>query len=119
MWKKALWVYLVLYALGIVGLIVYKAVTEEIQAVALILPLFMFLPAVIVFFELRGKKFSVFMTIVLTLIGLLITAVPVVGMFNFDGFTLATIGKALIFVPMLVALCYFGYTRLFRKKETA
>ncbi len=115
MWKKALWVYLVLYALGVVGVIVYQAVSGEFQAAMLIGALIMYVPAGAVFFELRGKK----VPIIITILGILITAVPVVGIFNFNDFSLATIGKALIFVPMLVALFYFGYKRLFGKKETA
>ena len=78
---------------------------------AYILPLLMFIPAGVVAAELKDKKVSIF----LTLFGLLIVAVPVVGIFNFDGVNLVTIGKALIFVPMIAGLIYFGYKRLFGK----
>jgi hypothetical protein len=115
MWKRALWVYVVLCIVGLVGLIVYDVVRDvrsgEFVPVALILPLVLFIPPGALAFELRGKKVPV----VITLFALLITAVPLVGMFNFDGFTLATIGKGLLFVPMLAGLGYFAYRRLFKK----
>jgi len=119
MWKKALWFYLWLYILGVVILIVYNSIVDlrndEFLPVALILPLFMLVPAGVLVFELREKK----VPIIITIIGLLIIAVPVVGIFNFNDLNFATIGKALIFVPMLVGLIYFGYQRLFGKRAQA
>jgi hypothetical protein len=116
MWKKALWVYIGLYILVIAGGIIYNAVVDisngDFEAVALIFPLLMFIPAWILASELRGRS----LPIPITIVGLLITAVPVVGIFNFNEMGLATIGKALLFVPMLAGLIYFGYMRLFRKR---
>lgn len=115
MWKKALWAYLGLYILGVVILIGYNSIVDlrngEFLPVALILPLFMLVPAGVLIFELRDKKVS----IIITIIGLLIIAVPVVGIFNFNDMNFATIGKALLFVPMLAGLIYFGYKRLLGK----
>lgn len=109
MWKKALWVYLWLYLAAIAGLILYSAVVDirngEFFAAALILPLMMFVPAGVLYLGLKDRK----VTTAQTLFGLLISGTPVVGMFNFDGFTPATIGRALLFVPMLAGLVYFGY----------
>lgn len=53
--------------------------------------------------------------ILLIILGLLIAAFPVVGMFNFDGFTFATIGKSMLFVPLIAGLVYYGYQRIFVK----
>ena len=115
MWKKALWVYLGLYILGMLIGIVYNMIKDisgdKFQLVALIFPLLMFVPAGVLVFELREKKVS----ILITLFGLLIVAVPVVGIFNFNDMSLATIGKALLFLPMIAGLIYFGYKRLFSK----
>ena len=115
MWKKALQAYIWLYILSIVILIGYNTVADiehrNFQPVALILPLLMFLPALVLFFELGEKKVS----IIFTIIGLLIIAVPVAGIFNFNEMSVATVGKALIFLPMIVGLIYFGYRRLFHK----
>ena len=115
MWKKALWVYIWLYILVMAGGIVYNAVIDiqnnDFQPVAIIFPLLMFLPAWVVARGLQGKKVS----ILLTILGLLIIAVPVVGIFNFNDMNLVTIGKALLFVPMIGGLIYFGYKRLFKK----
>ena len=115
MWKKALWVYAWLYVLVMAGGIIYQAVVDiqnnDFQLVAVIFPLLMFIPAWVVLTGLKGKKVS----ILLTLLGLLLMAVPVAGIFNFNEMSLLTIGKALLFVPMIIGLCYFGYKRLFKK----
>jgi len=116
MWKKALWIYLGLYVVGVVGVIIYNSIIDisngEFIAASLILPLILLIPAGVIYFELRAKK----VFILITILAILIVAVPLVGIFRFNDFELATIGKALIFLPMLVGLIYFGYQRLFRKK---
>jgi len=113
MWKKALWVYLALYISGIVILIVYNSIVDirngEFLLISLLLPIFMFVPAGVLVFELREKKVPV----IITIFGLLIVAVPLVGILRFNDMSIATIGKALVFVPMLAGLIYFGYRRLF------
>jgi hypothetical protein len=112
MWKKALWVYLWFYIAAIAGIILYSMVVDiqngNFIPAALLLPLIMFVPAGVLYLGLKDRK----VTTVQILFGLLITATPVVGMFNFDEFTLATIGKALFFVPMLVGLVYYGYIKI-------
>jgi hypothetical protein len=119
MWKKVLWGYLWLYILGVVLLIVYNSIIDirngDFLPVTLILPLFLLIPAGIIILELRGKK----VPIIITIIGLLIIAVPVVGIFNFNDLNFATIGKAVIFVPLLAGLIYFGYKRIFGKRAKA
>jgi len=107
---------LILYVIGLIGGIIYTSILDiqsgDFIVVSLILPLVMLIPAAVIYFELREKK----VFILITLLAILIIAVPLLGIFNFNDFNLATIGKALLFVPMLVALIYFGYKRLFRKK---
>ncbi|MBC8505710.1 MAG: hypothetical protein H8D34_12675 [Chloroflexi bacterium] len=116
MWKKALWIYLILFVVGFLGYFIYDAIValsnNEFDPTSLIGVFVMLIPAAVLYFELRGKK----VFILITIIAILIVAVPLLGIFNFNDFNLATIGKALIFVPMLVGLIYFGYKRLFRKK---
>ncbi|MBU0512724.1 MAG: hypothetical protein KKD28_12715 [Chloroflexi bacterium] len=112
MWKKALWIYIGLYCLGVLY-IIGSGLIEDFQngsfnLISLPFPLLMFLPAVAIALGLRGKK----VPIILILFGLLIAAFPVIGIFNFDGFTLITIGKALLFVPLLAGLIYFGNQRV-------
>ena len=115
MWGKALKTYLWLYVLSITLMIGYNTVADiqhkSFQPVALILPLLMFLPALILFCELQEKKIP----ILLTIIALLIVAVPVAGIFNFNEMGLATVLRALIFLPLIIGLLYFGYRRLFHK----
>ena len=117
MWKKALWIYVSLYIVVMAGGIAYNAIMDirkgDFQVVSMILPLLMFIPAAVLVFELQGRK----VPLIFTILGLLITAVPVVGIINFNEMGLATIGKVLLFVPMLAGLIYFGYKRLFRKGQ--
>ncbi len=109
MWKKALWVYTVLYLVGMVGVMIYNIFTG-IQAGAvnwagLPLMLLLFLPGIALAIGLGGKK----VPLVLVVLSLLIAAVPVAGIFTFNDFSLATVGKFLIFVPLIVGLIYFGF----------
>ncbi len=109
--EKTLGVYLAIYALAVVLLIFYQIFAGNFELVSLPLPLIMLIPAGIVALGLRGKKIS----IILLLLGLLIVAVPVIGIFNFNPLNLATIGKALLFAPLVAGLVYFGYRRVFGK----
>lgn len=115
MWKKALWVYLFLFFVGLIGFFVYdavKTIAEGTFAQASLIGLVVFLfPVGVLAWAVRKGRAN----IVLILLSLLIAAVPVVGMFKFDGFTLTTLGKSLIFVPLIVGLVYYGYRRIFVK----
>jgi len=115
MWKKALWVYLAIYVLGIIAVIANGAITAinegEFYLVSLVFPLLLFLPAGILAFRLRGKKVPV----VVLLVGMLVVAVPVVGILRFNEIGIATIGKVLLFVPLLAGLIYYGYRKVFGK----
>ena len=115
MWKKALWVYLAIYTLGVVALIVSSAIADiregEFYPISLVFPLLLFVPAGILAFGLRKNRIP----IILTLLGLLIVAVPLAGILRFNEMSIATIGKALLFVPLLAGLVYFGYRRVFGK----
>ena len=116
MWKKPLQVYLWLYILSVVAMIVYKTIADiqhkSFQPVALILPLLMFVPAIVLFCELQGKRKPIYLLI----FSLLIVAVPVAGIFNFNKMSLETILRSLIFLPMIAGLVYFGYKGLAAKK---
>ena len=115
MWKKALWVYLAIYALGVIAIIVNGAITDiregEFYPIALVFPLLLLVPAGILVFGLRKNRIP----IILVILGLLIVAVPIVGILRFNTMSVATIGKALFFVPLLAGLVYFGYKRVFGK----
>jgi hypothetical protein len=119
MLKKALWLYLALFAVGVVYVLVQNLITDPNNTgspITLIgFSLLYFLPPVLVAMELRGRKAS----ILLVIISLLLIAFPVVGILNFNAFDLVTIGKVLLFVPMIVALIYFAVRRLGKKKQSA
>lgn len=115
MWKKALWVYLGLYVVGVIYVIVNSMIqqtgTTGFPFDSLILALVLFIPPAMVALELRGKKAPIFLVVV----SLLIIAVPVAGILKFNQMDLATIGKVLIFIPLIAALVYFAWKRLFKK----
>ena len=115
MWKKALWVYLALWAVVLIGGIIYNAAIDisngDFTPVAVVFPLLLLVPAGVLASALRKGKAN----ILLILFSLLLVAVPVAGILNFNEMELATIGKVLIFVPMLAGLLYYGYRRIFVK----
>lgn len=115
MWKKAGWLYVGLYILGYIYMMVISTQKDiqagQFDAITLLVSLIFLIPAGVLAFDLRGKK----VPILLTLLGLLITAAPVVAILNFNNFDLATIGKVLLFVPMIAGLIFYGYKRLFKK----
>lgn len=90
MWRKALWAYAWLWTLGVVIIIGYNTAIDigngEFLLAALIFPLLMFVPGIVLIFELRGEKVS----IIFTIVGLLITVVPVAGILRFNDMGLAT-----------------------------
>jgi hypothetical protein len=115
MWKKAGWLYVGLYILGYIVLMVISTQKEiqagQFDAITLLISLIFLIPAAVLALNLKGKKVS----ILLTLLALLITAAPVAAILNFNNFDLATIGKALIFLPMVAGLIFFGYKKLSKK----
>lgn len=117
MWKKLLWIYLGLYGAailyGLVSQIIENVQVGEINIAGYIFILLMFAPALAVALGLKGKKVH----ILLVLFGLLVIAVPLAGIFNFNEMNLETIGKALLFAPMLIGLFYYGFKGFFRRKN--
>ncbi len=119
MWKKALWVYAWLYVLVMAGGIIYQAVTDiinkEFMFVAVIFPLLMFLPAWVVLSGIQGKRVLMLWTII-SLLMMLFLEVAIVEK-NFLTLGLAEVGKALIFVPMIFGLVYYGFVKRPPKKQ--
>ncbi|MCE1252096.1 MAG: hypothetical protein LWX83_00940 [Anaerolineae bacterium] len=110
--KKAFWVYLALAAIGVIYVLISSIVQAKTDLVSNIISLIFFLPIVCLALELSGRKAP----LVLLLFSLLLVAAPVVGIINFDGVTLVTIGKVLLFVPMFAGLFYYIYRHIFRRK---
>jgi hypothetical protein len=119
MWKKALWVYLGCFAAAVLAAFIYDIVknngAEGYSWVSNLILLVMYLPPAMAALELRGRKAPIFLVIV----SLLILAVPVAGILKFNEMSLMTIGKVLIFAPMIAALCFFSGRRLFMRKTAA
>ena len=134
MWKKALWIYLGLFILGMViiaGISIVKGIQDgTFTPDSLIGLILMFIPPAVVATGLRdrkGKKVSIWRTLgylLLVLFSLLLMLFFSAGTIEKNqrggAIDLASIGKALIFVPMIIGLVYVGYKRLFKKsaKET-
>jgi hypothetical protein len=117
MWKKALWIYLGLYCLGVLYALGATIVRDAQAGAAFnlsgaVFVLIMFISPLAVALGLKGKKVH----ILLALFCVLINAAPVVGILNFNEMSLETIGKALLFVPMIIALLYYGIKGLSKKK---
>ena len=129
MWKKALWVYLGLFVLGmaILGVVgIVKSVRNgEFRPDSLIGIIILFIPPAVVASGIRDrkdKKVSIWRTLgylLLVFFSLLLMLFFTAGTIEKNqiggSIDLASIGKALIFVPMIIALIYVGYKRLFQK----
>jgi hypothetical protein len=115
MWKKAGWIYVGLYILGYVYIMISSTLKEiqagQFDAITLLISLIFLIPAGVLAINLKGKKVS----ILFTLLALLITVAPVAAILNFNNFDLTTIGKTLVFLPMITGLIFFGYIKLFKK----
>jgi hypothetical protein len=134
MWKKALWIYLGLFVLGVVVLggiaIVEEIRNGEFTPDFFIGPIIMFIPPAVVATGLRDKKdekiplwrtlFYLLLVFFSLLLMLLFTAGTIEKNAIGNSVDLISIGKALLFVPMIIGLIYVGYKRLLRKstKET-
>ena len=126
MWKKILWIYVVLYAIGTV-ILAFTSGAEGEPILSMIPGLIvMLIPAGILVFELRdGKSPNIFVTILLIiayLISLLFLAVASAGIIAFDVLAgsidiMYTLSRVLLIIPMLLCILYFGFKRVFRRKK--
>jgi hypothetical protein len=122
MWKKAAWVYIAIYIIGVCAININSIVSKSAETgfdSSVIIPFLLFLvPAAMVIFELLGlvkTKWFAFIHI----LAFLFVIIMVVGIFNFNTPGIEMIGKALLFIPMLGCLGYYIYTRLIQKKKPA
>lgn len=119
MWKKAAWVYLAIYTIGVsyinINAMIKNSAENGFNYSSIITFLFFLLPALLVAFELLGLVKSKLFTI-FHIIAFLFVAIMVVGIFNFNTPGLEMVAKALLFIPMLGCLGYYIYVKLFQKK---
>lgn len=129
--EKALWVYLGLFVLVIViltGIAIVKEIRNgEFRPDVLIGLILMLIPPALVATGLRDKKDKK-VPVWRTLIYLLLVFFSLLLMLFFAAGTieknaignsidLISIGKALLFIPMIIGLIYVGYKRMFKKPE--
>lgn len=120
MWKKAAWIYVGIYLIGVTAFNVnsmIKSYPEQGFNPSSLLLLFLFLvPGALVILELigmlKGKFFALF-----HIVALLFVAIMVLGIFNFNTVGLEMFAKALLFIPMLGCLGYYIYIKLFQMKK--
>ena len=113
MLKKVFWIYIVLYSLGVIYIIIDGLINKQnsygVDVITYLFVLIFFLPPLVIALRLLKKRVHILWTI----ISLLIIALPVLGILKFNEMNLETIGKAFIFLPMVIALFYF----MFKKTE--
>ena len=122
MWKKAAWIYLVIYVIGVSAIningMVKNAAETGFNYSSIITFLFFLLPAILVACELLGQlKHPLF--VIFHMVAFLFVTIMVLGIFNFNTVGWEMIGKALLFIPMLGCLGYYMYIKLQRKNTSA
>ncbi len=122
MWKKAAWVYLVIYVIGVSAININGMVKNAGEAgfsySSIISFLFFLLPAILVACEMLGQlKHPLF--VICHMVAFLFVTIMVLGIFNFNSVGWEMIGKALLFIPMLGCLGYYMYIKLQRKNTSA
>lgn len=122
MWKKAAWIYLVIYVIGVSAIningMVKNAAETGFSFSSIISFLFFLLPAILVTCELLGLlKHPLF--VICHMVAFLFVTIMVLGIFNFNTVGWEMIGKALLFIPMLGCLGYYMYMKQQRKNTSA
>lgn len=122
MWRKAAWIYLVIYVVGVSAININGMVKNTAETgfnySSIITFLFFLLPAILVACELLGQlKHPLF--VIFHMVAFLFVTIMVLGIFNFNTVGWEMIGKALLFIPMLGCLGYYMYIKLQRKNTSA
>jgi hypothetical protein len=120
MWKKAAWVYVAIYVIGVCVININSIIKNSAENgfdPAVILPFLLFLlPAALIALELLGllktKWFAIF-----HIFTFLFVAIMVLGIFNFNTPGIEMFAKALLLIPMLGCLGYYIYIKLIQKKK--
>ncbi|MBT3337362.1 MAG: hypothetical protein HN855_08660 [Anaerolineae bacterium] len=120
MWKKILWTVAVLYPVSIMFIMTANAGPDETILSAIPAFLIFLVPLAVLIFELRdGKTSKIWGKIILFityLASFVLLGVATAGYYSFNTPTPFNIIKGLPLVIALLALFYFGFTRLFRRK---
>ncbi len=123
MWKKLLWVVAALYPISVVFIIMANAESDA-TILSLIPGFLMFLlPLGVLVFELRdGKTPKIWGKIILVivyLISFLLLGVGTAGYYSFNTPTPLNLIKGLPLLITLLALFFFAFRRIFKKKAVA
>lgn len=120
MWKKILWIAAVLYPVSIALTMITSAGSDQTILSAIPSFLVFLVPVGVLIFELRDGKTPKIWTKILLIIAYLVSfvllGVGTAGYYAFNIPTLFNIVKGLPLLITLLALFYFAFKRVFRKR---
>ena len=120
MWKKMLWIVAVLYPVSVVFIILASAGPNDTILSAIPAFLFFLVPLCVLIFELRdGKTPKIWGKIILIityLVSFVLLGVGTAGYYSFNTPTPFNIVKGLPLLITLLALFYFAFKRVFRRR---
>jgi len=120
MLKKLMWITAALYPVGVVFIMIANAPADQTIAGAIPGFLVFLLPLAVLVFELRGGKPANIqggiLLALLYLASLVLLGVGTAGYYAFNTTTVPNILKGIPLLGTLLALLYFAFRRIFRKK---
>ncbi len=120
MWKKILWIAVALFPVSVVFIMIANAGPDETLSSSISAFLMFLIPLCVVIFELKnGKTPNIWGKIILFivyLISFLLLGVGTAGYYSFNTPTLFNILKGLPLLIVLLALFYFAFKRVFKKR---
>ncbi len=120
MWKKILWIAIALYPVSIVFIMIANAGPDESLLSAIPAFLIFLVPLCVLIFELKdGKTPKIWGKIILFIVYLasfVLLGVGTAGYYSFNTPTPFNILKGLPLLISLLALFYFAFRRVFKKK---
>jgi len=120
MWKKILWIVAVLYPVSVVFIIIANAGSDDTILSAIPGFLVFLVPLGVLIFELRdGKTPKIWGKILLILaymVSFILLGVGTAGYYSFNTPTPFNIVKGLPLLITLLALFYFAFRRVFRRR---
>ena len=123
MWKKILWIVAALYPVSVVFIIIANAGPDETILSAIPSVLIFLVPLGVLIFELRDGKtpkiWAKLILIIIYLVSFVLLGVGTAGYYSFNTPTPLNLLKGLPLLITLLALFYFAFRRIFKKKAAA
>lgn len=123
MWKKILWIVAALYPVSVVFIMIASAGSDQTILSAIPAFLIFLVPLGVLIFELRDGKtpkiWGKIILIILYLVSFVLLGVGTAGYYSFNTPTTFNLVKGLPLLITLLALFYFAFKRVFKKKAPA